>query len=238
VAGQKGRTLGERHLPLREQVLVALRERIVDGSYAPGERLTEDRLAADFGVSRNPVREALRTAEAEGFVRVLPRRGVVVASPDESAVRDLFVVRARLEPLAARLAATRASTDDVAGLRALLAEAEVATRTGDLAEVARLNSALHRRVIDVGGNVWLSALTGPLYRHVQWVFRLGAARRAPHSWSEHVRLVEAIAAGDPDAAERAAEQHVRAAAGAASTPDRPDGTGDREQNGQPYGSAE
>ena len=220
-----GPTLGEQHRPLREQVLAALRDRIIGGEYAPGERLTEDRLAADFGVSRNPVREALRTAEAEGFVHTVPRRGVVVASPDAAAVRDLFAVRLSLEPLAARLAATRADAEGVAGLRALLAAAEAATRAGDLGEVARLNSAMHRCVIDLAGNVWLVTLTGPLYRHVQWVFRLGAGHRAPHSWTEHVQLVEAIAAGDPDAAERVAAQHVRAAAAAALPGDEPAGAG-------------
>jgi len=204
-----------RQLPLRDQVLDALRARIIDGAYAPGERLTEDRLAEDFGVSRNPVREALRTAEAEGFVVVLPRRGVVVASPDETTMRDLFDVRARLEPLAARLAAERAGDADIAGLRDLLAQARTATDARDFARVAVLNSALHQRVIDIGGNVWLTTVTGSLYRHVQWAFRLGAAHRAPHSWTEHVRLVEAIAAHDADTAERLAAAHVEAAAAAA-----------------------
>jgi len=208
-------TLGARHLPLREQVLAALRTRIINGDYAPGERLTEERLAEDFGVSRNPVREALRTVEAEGFVRVLPRRGVVVASPDETTVRDLFTVRAQLEPLAARLAAERADPTDVAGLRALLDEARRATDLEDFAQVAVLNSALHQRVIEIGGNVWLTTITGSLYRHVQWVFRLGAAHRAPHSWTEHVRLVELIALRDAAGAEEAAAAHVRAAAVAA-----------------------
>lgn len=220
-------TIGDQHVPLREQVLAALRERIITGRYAPGERLTEERLAVDFGVSRNPVREALRTAEAEGFVRVLPRRGVLVASPDETTIRDLFAIRARLEPLAARLAAERASPDDIAGLRALLDEASTATDAGNLPSVAVLNSALHQKVIDVGGNVWLSAITSSLYRHVQWVFTLTVTTRAPHSWTEHLQLVEAIAARDPERAELAAAQHVEAASLAA-------GRG-REEDGQQSG---
>lgn len=218
-----------RQQPLREQVLVALRGRIIDGVYAPGERLTEDRLAADFGVSRNPVREALRTAEAEGFVVVTPRRGVVVANPDATALRDLFAVRARLEPLAARLAAERARPEDVDGLRALLAQGRAATDARDFPHVALLNSALHQQVIDIGGNVWLTAVTASLYRHVQWVFRLGAADRAPHSWTEHVRLVDAIGAGDAERAEREAAAHVDAAARAALT--------GREENGGAHRSA-
>src|SRR6201999_490027 len=99
------RTIGADHIALREQVLSELRRRIVDGDYAQGERLTETRLADDFGVSRNPVREALRVVEAEGFVQILPRRGAVVATLDETAVRDLFAVRAQLETLAGGLGA-------------------------------------------------------------------------------------------------------------------------------------
>ena len=82
-------TIGSQHLALRDQVLAELRQRIVDGDYPPGERLTEDRLAADFGVSRNPVREALRIVEADGLVTLLPRRGAVVATPDASTIADL-----------------------------------------------------------------------------------------------------------------------------------------------------
>src|SRR3954453_2222223 len=113
-------TIGAQHLPLRDQVLGALRNAIINGEYTPGERLTEDRLAEDFGVSRNPVREALRVAEAEGFVVILPRRGAVVASPSSTAIEDIFAVRQRLEPLAARLAAERATPRGIAGLRSLL----------------------------------------------------------------------------------------------------------------------
>jgi DNA-binding GntR family transcriptional regulator len=213
--GEQVRTIGADHVALREQVLSELRRRIVDGDYAQGERLTENRLAEDFGVSRNPVREALRVVESEGFVEILPRRGAVVATLDETAIRDLFAVRKQLETLAAGLAAERATEDDVARLRALLAEANKATEAGDLARVAELNSALHVAVIDISGNRWLASLSSAMYHHVHWVFRVGAAQRAPHSWEEHIRLVDAIAAGDADAAVAAAEAHVEAAAAAA-----------------------
>jgi len=85
-----GPSIGHRHLSLRDQVLGELRTRIMDARYRPGERLTEDRLAADFGVSRNPVREALRVVEAEGFIELQSRRGAAVATPDERTMRDMF----------------------------------------------------------------------------------------------------------------------------------------------------
>lgn len=212
---QAGRTIGADHLALRDQVLAELRRRIVDGDYAQGERLTETRLADDFGVSRNPVREALRVVETEGFVHILPRRGAVVATLDETAIRDLFAVRAQLETLAAGLAAERATEQDIARLRQLLEDASAATAANDLGRVAELNSALHVAVIEISGNRWLASLSAAMYHHVHWVFRVGAAQRAPHSWSEHIRLVDAIAAGDSAAAAAAAHHHVEAAATAA-----------------------
>jgi DNA-binding GntR family transcriptional regulator len=215
------RTIGGDHLALRDQVLAELRRRIVDGDYAQGERLTENRLAEDFGVSRNPVREALRVVEAEGFVQILPRRGAVVATLDETAVRDLFAVREQLETLAAGLAAERATPDDIIRLRALLKDASAATEAKDFDRVAELNSALHVAVIEISGNRWLASLSSAMYHHVHWVFRVGAAQRAPHSWEEHIRVVDAIASGDRSAASKAARQHVEAAAAAALDPETP-----------------
>lgn len=209
------RTIGSEHLALRDQVLAELRRRIVNGDYPPGQRLTEDRLAADFGVSRNPVREALRIVQADGLVTMTPRRGAVVATPDASSVADLFAVRSSLETVAARMAAERATAQDVADLRALLDAAREATERDDLSRVAELNRDLHMRVIATSGNRWLSSISSSLYLHVHWVFRIGAAHRAPHSWQEHIRLVDAIEAGDPDEAEAAARAHVDAAAHAA-----------------------
>lgn len=208
-------TIGAQHVTLRDQVLAELRRRIIDADYRPGERLREDRLAEDFGVSRNPVREALRVVEAEGFVHVEPRRGAVVATPDEETMRDLFAVRALLEPLAARLAAERASDADLVRLRELLNAAKAATDEGDYARVAELNTALHTRVAELSDNRWLLQFSMAMYRHVHWVFRLGVAVRAAHSWQEHVRLVEALESRDVEGAGQAAAEHVDAARHAA-----------------------
>lgn len=208
-------TIGSQHISLRDQVLLELRRRIVDADYRPGERLTEERLAEDFGVSRNPVREALRVVEAEGFVEVQPRRGAVVATPDEATMRDMFAVRVLLEPLAARLAAERATDEELRSLRGLLDLARAATEDDDYGRVAELNTALHARVVELSGNRWLMQFSLAMYRHVHWVFRLGAPIRAVHSWKEHVRLVEALERREPDAAERAAAEHVLAAQHAA-----------------------
>ncbi len=208
-------TIGGRHRGLRDQVLAEIRQRIVNGDYPPGQRLTEERLAVDFGVSRNPVREALRVVETEGFVTMTPRRGAVVATPDAETIGDLFAVRASLEATAARIAAERADATDIADLRSLLDAARKATDEADFSRVAKLNNDFHTRVIAISGNRWLVSISSALYLHVHWIFRLGAADRAPHSWIEHIRTVDAIEAGDPDRAEAEARAHLHAAALAA-----------------------
>ena len=83
--------------------------------------------------------------------------------------------------------------------------------------MAELNSRLHMRVIEISGNRWLTQLSAAIYLHVHWIFRVSASHRAPHSWGEHTRLVDAIAEGDADSAEAAALAHVAAAATAALT---------------------
>ena len=115
----------------------------------------------------------------------------------------------------ARMLRNRRGATSLRWLRALLDEARDATDRDDLSRVAELNSALHLAVIGISGNRWLTSIAGSMYLHVHWVFRVGAADRAPHSWQEHIRLIDAIAAGDPDEAKAAARSHVDAAAHAA-----------------------
>ena len=100
-------TVGSTHRPLRDVVATEMRRLILDGTLRPGERLIEDRLAEQLGVSRNPVREAIRVLEGEGFLDVAARRGSFVATLSAKQAADLFEIRLVLEPLGARLAACR-----------------------------------------------------------------------------------------------------------------------------------
>jgi DNA-binding GntR family transcriptional regulator len=207
-----GRTIGDSHRPLRDKVVDELRRRIIDGVYEPGDRLTEERLADDFGVSRNPVREAIRMLEADGFLVAVPRRGAVVASMSRRDVENLFDVRAALEVLAARLAAERAGPAGVATLDRMLAAAR-ATRVP--AELAALNTRFHAAVCELSGNALLAGMMESLHGRLQWVYRQSAKERAPYSWAEHDELVAAIRAGDARAAGASALAHVLAARHAA-----------------------
>ena len=118
--------LGMLHIPLRDQVRDELRRRIADGRLQPGSKMVERELAEEFGVSRVPVREALRTLETEGFVQVVPRKGVVVRHLSRRDVEELFDVREALEFLATRLATEKATNEELAALRHILAEGEEA----------------------------------------------------------------------------------------------------------------
>jgi DNA-binding GntR family transcriptional regulator len=204
-------TIGTAHQPLRSLVCEELRRQVITGELPPGTRLVEDRLAASLGVSRNPVREALQTLAGEGFVQILPRRGAVVAEITPAQAEELFDVRIALESLAARLAARNADAAAVARLRAVLERARLATEAGDLDALAARNTEFHQLVVAAGGNDYLCLLFAPMARRVQWVFRASAASRAPHSWTEHEGLLNAITDGDEEYAAVLAIAHVAAA---------------------------
>ncbi len=205
------RNIGSSHRPLRDVVCDAIRDQIINGEHEPGSRLVEDRLADGLGVSRNPVREALRVLEAEGFVSMIPRRGAVVATLTQEEVNDIFEVRRALEALAARLAARRATPTQLKSLRKVLADADLAVTNGDAARITQLNSRFHEMVLDLAGNGYLKDVMLPLRGRTQWIFSLTAGARGRHSLREHGELVEAIVDGDEDRAGRLAEAHIGAA---------------------------
>lgn len=181
---------------------------ILDGTLTPGERLVEDRLAELLGVSRNPVREAIRALEAEGFVDVPAGRGAFVATLTEAQAAELFAVRLALEPLGARLAAENRSPAGVARLKALLAEAQEPSTGCDLDSLADLHSALHATIFEMTDNAYLTAIAIPMVKRGQWLLRQNSPLHDPEAWSQHHGLIAAIEAGDPELAEAEARHHV------------------------------
>lgn len=201
-------SVGGSHRPLRDVVATEMRRLILDGTLSPGERLIEDRLAEQLGVSRNPVREAIRVLEAEGFLEVVARRGCFVATLSAKQADDLFEVRLALEPLGARLAACQASPDRIARMKAVLAQAQTSPDQHDLDTLAELHTELHSLIFEMTGNNYLIALAIPMVRRGQWLLRQAAPLRTPSAWSEHHGLIAAIEAGDPDLAEARGRHHV------------------------------
>ena len=197
--------------PLRDVVSDAIRDRIASGAHRPGERLVEDRLADELGVSRNPVREALRALEVEGYVELIPRRGAIVADLSPDVVAEIFEVRSALEALGARLAAERATPAQIRRLERLLDTSAQALERGDLRRMPGLNTRFHQLVLDMGGNALLGETMAPLRGRTQWIFSRTVDERAAGSLDEHRGLAVAIAAGDGDAAAALAAAHVAAA---------------------------
>ncbi|MGC5035715.1 GntR family transcriptional regulator [Streptomyces sp. DT190] len=192
---------------VRERVTAALRREIVAGDLRPGDRLVERELAERFGVSRVPVREAIRSLVAEGFVHFETPRRTVVRRLTPTDVKELFELREALEVYAAGLAASRATPEDLAEVRALLDRAAAATEAGDAEAITDVNSRLHDRIVAMAGNSLLTEALEPVAGRLRWMTRRN------EEWSqllvEHRELYEAIASGDPDRARAHALTHVR-----------------------------
>lgn len=199
-------------MPLGQAVAAALRRAILTGRYGPGERLIEDRLSAEFNVSRVPVREALRTLAAEGLVVPIPRRGARVAALSREFGLELVEVRANLEGLNARLAARRHDPAIIRPLRDVLERGMKAASRGTLRELAQLNAEYHELLAVAGKNRVLQDIMRPLRERTDLVFRRNTPERAIEDWREHAAILSAIVSGDEELAMLLATRHVHRAA--------------------------
>lgn len=197
-----------------QQVCRAIRDDIIRGDFVSGQRLTEDTLAERYGVSRVPVREALRTLEAEGFAFSRPYAGTFVAELTEAEAADLLEIRALLEPLCASRAATRRSPEQLGRLKELTSLGQEAVRDGRLDELARLNSRFHEVLAEASGSALLTQLITQLSWKIAWVYAVELPRRAEDSWAEHARICAALEAGDAAAAQAVVAEHIAHAASA------------------------
>jgi DNA-binding GntR family transcriptional regulator len=202
-------SIGAADQSLSVKIYEVLRERIIEGQIAPGERIRERELAEEFSVSRIPIREAMPRLEAEGFVKTVPRRGAVVTEMTLSDVEELFVVRSSLEVLAAKLAA-QACADGASTERlfARLASAEQALAHSDDRAIAAANSAFHEEILSLSGNALLISLMGPINGRVRRLFRLEAERDQQVLCAEHKEMCHAIADGNTEWAGALAYAHV------------------------------
>jgi DNA-binding GntR family transcriptional regulator len=191
----------------RQRVHGELRERILTGRLRPGDRLVERELAEDLGVSRVPVREAIRSLEAEGFLVVQSPRRVVVRQLARVDVEELFDVREALEGLAAGLAAARAGAAELKRLDRVLADAARATARGDAARITVLNSRFHDEIVAIAGNALLSTMLKPLEGRLRWL--TSQNEHWAELLDEHRRLYDAVASGDAERAKASAVEHVR-----------------------------
>ncbi len=202
------RRLGLLHSPLRDKVAEEIRAAILSGHFKPGDRLIEDRLAEEFGVSRNPIREAIRTLASEGLIDVTARRGAVVASLSPQEAEELLEVRATLEGANARLAARRRDPAVLGQLEAILARGTEAIAAGHVAELPGLNDAFHAGLAEAGHNRVLADLMRTLRDRSAPLFRGFGMEFARATWAEHAGILRAVIAGDPELASLLAYRHV------------------------------
>jgi DNA-binding GntR family transcriptional regulator len=210
-----GERLGKRHGSLSKVVADALRRDILTGQRKPGDRLVEDRLSTELGVSRVPIREALRLLAAEGLVEVQPRRGASVAEFSAEVAHDLVEVRAMLEGLNARLAARHRAPAIIAELRQVLVEGNAAAQSGSVADLVRLNGEFHNKLAEAGRNSILWDIMRTLRERTSLVFAANTARRSQQDWDEHSRILAAVIEGDEELSSLLATRHVHQAAEAA-----------------------
>jgi DNA-binding GntR family transcriptional regulator len=208
-------TLGAAHPSLSQRVAEELRRAILTNRRRPGDRLIEDRLSEELGVSRIPIREALRVLAGEGLVEVQPRRGASVADVSPEVARDLVEVRATLEGLNARLAARHHDRAIVEELRRVLKEGNRAARSKNVDDLVRLNGEFHDKLAEAGRNSILWDIMRTLRERTSLVFATNTARRAEQDWDEHSKILAAVIDGDEDLASMLATRHVHRAAEAA-----------------------
>jgi DNA-binding GntR family transcriptional regulator len=194
--------------PLRDIVTEEIRQAILSGRYKPGQRLIEDRLAQDFDVSRNPIREALRSLAAEGLVALTARRGATVAAPSAADAREMIEVRATLEALNARHAARRRDPQVIALLSEVLRQGTAAAASGALDALPDLNARFHDALAAAGSNRVLGDLMRSLRLRTGTVFAPMGAWRSRETWEEHAAILKAVIAGDEELSALLAERHV------------------------------
>ena len=198
------------YLPLRDVVFNTLRQAILRGELKPGERLMEIQLANKLGVSRTPIREAIRKLELEGLVLMIPRRGAEVAEITEKSLRDVLEVRGALEELAVKLASQKITDEQITELRVADKEFEQALNSGDVTVYAEADVKFHDVIYHATDNQRLIQLLFNL-REQMYRYRVEYLKREEAHGTllmEHKKIIETIANRDMDAAVDAVCQHI------------------------------
>jgi DNA-binding GntR family transcriptional regulator len=202
--------VSESRLPIPDVIAEALRQRIISGELKPGQRIREEEIAAPYGVSRVPVREALRRLEAEGYVSLTRFQGASVALPSKTAAVEFMQVRRPLEVLAARLAARRGGEPRASQLMRVTANGLRSVDKRDREHHPELVDEFHRLIGEAAGNAQLIDLLAQLRGKARWVFAMDLEHRAAAAWEAHKAILDAVLAGDEEEAAQLMDQHVAA----------------------------
>ena len=187
-----------------------LREAIIGGKFAPGEKLSEETLAASLRVGRVALRGALRALEARGYVTFLPNNEVAVSKPTREDVQDYYTIASVLEGLAARLAVERAQPDEIAHLKELHQLLKEACQKRDLARYFDANSSFHRFIAEIARNERLYRLIDQLRQEIQKtrILSLRLPHRLEYSMREHDQIMDAFLKKNSQLAESTMVRHL------------------------------
>ena len=198
------------YLPLRDVVFNTLRQGILTGVLAPGERLMEIHLADRLGVSRTPIREAIRMLELEGLVTMIPRKGAEVSRISSQDIRDVLEVRLVLDSLATRLACERITEDQKEELRRAADDFVGATTSGDATVIAQADVRFHDVILAASHNKRLIQMVNNLAERI-YRYRLEYIKDAANHArliEEHAKIMDCVIKGDEGSACIAAEIHI------------------------------
>lgn len=193
---------------LSASVVTVLRSEIISGELKGGTRLKEEAIAARFGLSRVPVREALHQLEREGFAFAAKYKGVTVAERPAEVVIELMQVRRGLEVLAAQLAAKRFGGDAADELRAVVAMGRSEADARHIDELPQLILKFHDLVAEASGNQQLVTRLRSIFGQVAWGFEQNIGDRLESSWNDHAAIAAAIISGSPIQAALLMDEHI------------------------------
>ena len=195
---------------LRKLVVERLREAIQSSVLKPGQRLMEIQLAEALGVSRTPVREAMRELEMEGFVIMIPRRGTYVSDLSLKDITQVFEIRTVMEELAASLAAVRITEEELAELERILVMISGYIRENNQADFLKADVQFHQILYEASRNKWLIEIINNLRDHLMRFRSISTLYpgRLAQTWEEHRQLVEAIASHNVEKAKKVAVLHM------------------------------
>ncbi len=198
------------YMPLRDLVFTTLRQAILKGELQPGERLMEIQLAEKMGVSRTPIREAIRKLEKEGLVIMIPRKGAEVAGISEKMLKDVLEVRVTLEKLAFSLALEHIKPEDIEKLKAAEDEFATAVEKGTLIDMTNADEAFHFIIYEVADNEKLREMLNNLKENM-YRYRLEYLKDQTYRESlelEHAGIITALEEKDEGAGLRVVEKHI------------------------------
>jgi len=196
---------------LRGKVFFHIQNDILNGKYKPGDSLIETRLSEELGVSRTPIREAIRQLELEGLVQAIPNKGAIVTGISAKDIEDIYTIRMMIEGLAAKWAAENITGEELEELKEAVELEEFYTVKNDTQHLLKFDSRFHEIIFKASKSKPLLFMLSTFHNYIQRarVTSLGSPGRAQRALDEHKAILKAIMDGDPENAERLTTEHIK-----------------------------